>query len=516
MVKSKFSLQGKLLFAISSFFSLWVLNYFIQWTIAYVTPDFLSWQLTPIFMLLMFFFSLYFVYVFLENKDASLSYKIISALFFLPIAFLVPSNLNIQKFDLTMCEGVVGDLWKYIYMLEALIIVFIIIIGIKKYFLEKKDKHIRKEIIFLTVGMTFFLGISWISDVLGEWTKQYQINFIGPIGMVIFIGFLAFLIVKFKIFNIKLIATQALVTALVILIGSELFFADTATNQILILITLALSLGFGYILIKSIKTEVRRKEELQIMTNKLAQANGKLIKLDNAKSEFISIASHQLRTPLTAIKGFISLLLEESYGHISPEIKETLNKVYLSNERLIALVEDLLNLSRIESGRMEYKYEKVDMPGLIKEIYDTFIIRAKEKNLKMELNLPEKDFPEVETDRNKIREVISNLVDNALKYTQKGWVKIKLYQVSDKVQVAIMDTGIGVPKGEVPYLFTKFSRGKDINRLNTSGLGLGLHVGRHMIESLHGRIWVESEGKNRGSTFFVEVPIEKEEEEEEQ
>lgn len=260
--------------------------------------------------------------------------------------------------------------------------------------------------------------------------------------------------------------------------------------------------------VESATKELRTtNDRLQTMADRLAQANDKLRKLDNAKNEFISIASHQLRTPLTAIKGFISLLLEGSYGEVPDQINDVLNKVYLSNERLINLVEDLLNVSRIESGRMEYKFEKVQLADLIREIYDTFTIRARDAHLKFELNLPENP-PEVTTDRSKIREVISNLVDNALKYTPKGWVRVTLTDAGEFVRVAVSDTGIGVPKDEVPYLFQKFSRGKDVSRLNTGGTGLGLHVGKKMMEALHGQIGVESKGANLGSTFFIEVPKE--------
>ncbi|HRZ95622.1 MAG TPA: HAMP domain-containing sensor histidine kinase [Candidatus Moranbacteria bacterium] len=355
--------------------------------------------------------------------------------------------------------------------------------------------------------------MGFISDYLIEHnvtdaTSAYGYELYGLFGMPIFLGFLVYLIVQYKAFDIKILSVQALVVALVILIGSQFAFIQNPINMVLTGITLAIAVGFGWTLIRSVKMEVQRKEELQIMTNRLAQANDQLRKLDNAKSEFISIASHQLRTPLTAIKGFISLLLEGSYGKINSMLKDVLNKIYISNERLIDLVEDMLNLSRIESGRMEYDIKKVNMEEVLKEICDTFSIRSKEKGLKLELKLPENPLPEVTTDRNKIREVISNLVDNAIKYTLKGWVTVKLSQNEDKVRIAVIDTGIGVPKEEMPYLFEKFSRGKDINRLNTGGTGLGLHVGKKMIESLSGKLWVESEGAGKGSTFIVELPVE--------
>src|SRR4030042_7029189 len=392
MIKSKFSLISKLLFAISLSFSLWVFNYLFQWTIAYVNPDMFSWELGAFLILPMFFFTLYFVYVFLNNKDAPFVSKIIFSTLLLPILILMPLKLNMRYFDVSMCEGAIGPLWYYIYSIEALLILIIIILGISS-LRKSKDSKFRKEIFVLTIGAVSFLGISWISDVLGEWTKQYQLNFIGPAGMLVFIGLLAYLIVKFKAFNIKLLATQALVTALVALIGSQFFFIQNTTNQILNLITLALALGFGYVLVKSVKLEVERKEELQALSDQLAVANDKLRALDKAKSEFISIASHQLRTPLTSIKGFGSLLLEVTYGEIPEAQRAALEKAYISNERLIQLVEDLLNISRIEAGRMEFDFQEAAIEDLVHEAVNTLELSAKAKHLYLHWQKPDKLLP---------------------------------------------------------------------------------------------------------------------------
>ncbi|MFA6159464.1 MAG: HAMP domain-containing sensor histidine kinase [Parcubacteria group bacterium] len=433
--------------------------------------------------------------------------KIILLIIILP--FILLNKENTSGFDLTNCEAIEKTMYSYaVYFFELFFSLWILIYAIYKY--KKVDSSMQKQIIFLIIGIEFFLFsffvTGYISSILT--VNSYNIEFYGLFGMTFFMGMLAYLIVRFEAFNIKMIGAQALVVGLVILIGSQFFFIRSFINQILTGITLALSIVFGWALIHSVKLEVERKNELQRMSNSLALANDKLRKLDNAKSEFISIASHQLRTPLTAIKGFISLILEDSYGKVSAEIRDVLNKVYISNERLIELVEDLLNLSRIESGRMEYTFEKTNFNELCQEIYDTFALRAKEKELRLELVLPQNSTAEAVTDRSKVREVISNMVDNALKYTIKGGVKMKVSENERNILVAIIDTGIGVPEEEIPYLFSKFSRGKDINRLNAGGTGLGLHVARKVMEAVGGRIWVESAGTNLGSTFFLEIPKE--------
>ena len=246
--------------------------------------------------------------------------------------------------------------------------------------------------------------------------------------MTVFIGSLGYLIVKFKAFNVKLLGAQALVISLVALVGSEFFFTgiENITVTILISVTVLLSTIFGIWLVNSVKNEVKhreeleranqeishRKAELQLMSDKLASANDQLRKLDNAKTEFISIASHQLRTPLTSAKGFVSLLLEGSYGKLEPKQEETLNKVYSNNERLIKLVEDLLNLSSMESGRMEFKLAPTQIEDICQEVIDTFVLKAKERNLYLDyIKLAEK-LPSLMVDASKVREIVSNMTDN--------------------------------------------------------------------------------------------------------
>jgi signal transduction histidine kinase len=515
--KKKDSPIGKILLAITISFSVWAFLDLALWIFGYNSQTvFFFWSLLGFIEVLFFALSLYFVYLFIDKKDISFTKKLLMILLLLPVLFLTPTRFNLSSFDASICEATETTfIITYQSVVEIIFTLWIIVLSILRY--RKADRENKKQVLFLVFGMCLFLlSFSW-SKIFGSLTLDWDISQYGLFGMPIFLGFLAYLIVRYKAFDIKLIATQALVAGLVILIGSELFFAEKTTNQILILITLAISLGFGYMLIKSVKLEVERKEQLQEMSDKLAQANDQLRKLDNAKTEFISIASHQLRTPLTAVKGFVSMLLEGTYGEVSPKVQEVLDKVYLSNERLINLVEDLLNVSRMESGRMEYKFEECQIEDILKELADTFFVTAKDKKMSLTLNLPPNPLPKIKIDSIKVKEVFSNLIDNAFKYTKRGGVKVSAELIeSSKPQVAsskgviritVSDTGIGIPPDELPYLFSKFSRGKDTTRLHATGTGLGLYVGKFMIEAHQGKIWAESDGQDKGSRFIVELPV---------
>ena len=513
-LKNRSSLPGKILSLTALFFALWSLFDLILWTNNDGRVIMFFWSLINLFELLVSLFTLYFSYVFLFGRDVLFKYKMVAGVLISPFIALIPTNFNLPQFLVDICEAQQGPLLKYFYFLEVFFLSWLLLMLFYK--IVKASNIERKQVVQFSIGVILFLvsfsGTNLIGSVLGKWEiLQY-----GLFGMPIFLGFLAYLIVRYRAFNIKMFGAQALVAALIILIGSQYFFVRDAMSIALTGITLSLSIVFGYILIKSVGHEVEGKEQLQAMADKLAMANEELKKLDNAKTEFLSIASHQLRTPLTAIKGFISLILEGAYGKVEPEMRGALNKIAISSERLIQLVEDLLNVSRIESGRMQYRFESASLSPLLEDLCENFALVAKQRDLYLDLKLPEGGLPEINMDPAKMREVLSNLIDNALKYTEKGGVTVRAEKLeavdsktkaSDVVRVTVADTGIGIPAEEIPYLFQKFSRGKDTKRLHVGGTGLGLYVGKNIVEAHGGQIWIESDGAGRGTKFIMELPI---------
>jgi len=252
---------------------------------------------------------------------------------------------------------------------------------------------------------------------------------------------------------------------------------------------------------------VKLEKEIALATRDLRDANAKLTKLDQAKSEFISIASHQLRTPLTVIKGYVSMILEGSFGLVDETKQGVLRKVYESNERLLKLVENLLNISRIESGRMQYYFEKKQLEDIIADIAADLAGAAQNKGLFLNFLKPAGLLPAVFLDEEKIRQVITNLIDNAVKYTKEGGITITLEARGGEIAFCSADTGVGIRPDDLPNLFRKFSRGTDMSLVNPGGTGLGLYVARNIIEAHSGRIWAESEGAGQGSRFCFTIPL---------
>lgn len=228
-------------------------------------------------------------------------------------------------------------------------------------------------------------------------------------------------------------------------------------------------------------------------------------KIDRAKSEFVSVASHQLRTPLSAIKWFLELLISGVAGQLSDEQKHYVTQVNDSNDRMIKLVNELLNASRMETGNITLKQKTVNLNSIVKEAYDELMIKVTEK--KQKLILETKGKLKVNTDPILLRQIINNLVTNANRYTPPGGkITIKTYKKNSMAVFEVKDTGYGIPENQKDKLFSKFFRADNIITKQTDGTGLGLYIAKSAIETLGGKIWYESK-ENVGSTFYFSLPL---------
>ena len=248
---------------------------------------------------------------------------------------------------------------------------------------------------------------------------------------------------------------------------------------------------------------VRRLEETN---QQLGVANEHLKELDQAKSEFVSIASHQLRTPMTGIMGYLSMLMEGDYGKLTLDIKKIIESLLDASQRMIRLINLFLDVSKIESGKLILDKRPMRLEDMIDKELQVLAKIAKDKKLKLEYKRPKTALPLLTID-DKITDVILNLVDNAIKYTEKGSIILTSEREGEWVHVKVKDTGRGLDPKEAKGLFTKFVRGFGIAQVNPDGSGLGLYVARRIVEVHGGKIWVESDGPGKGSTFQFTLQI---------
>ena len=503
--KNKSSLPGKLLLVTSILSILWVINTLVQWTFVHASFVQFGWEMTGILEIGIYIFAFYFAYSFIRGKDLAFKYKLILFISALPVILTLPTPLNISSFDLVYCEGVVDVIWYYIYFLEATSIVMILVVAIKDRLSKTKSENSRIKTIVTTATIAFLLIFS-VSNALGDLTGLYEINLFGPIGMVIFISMMAYAMVRYQVFNVKIFSTQALVVGVWVLVFAILFVQRFEYVRIIVAITLIIFTILGILLVRSVKREREQREKIEKLAADLQIANEHLKVLDRQKSEFVSLASHQLRGPLTSIKGYVSLILEGDFGKISEQVKGALEKVQSSSKDLTILVSDYLDVTRIELGKMKYDFERIDMAKLITDTCNELKPTIENANLKFNFSYDKRKHYLAQADRNKIKQVITNLIDNSLKYTRKGSISINVDRIGNKIRFSITDTGVGIPKDAQTDLFQKFIRAGNANEQNVSGTGLGLFIARKILETHNGRIWVESEGQHKGATFFFEIP----------
>lgn len=513
---NKKSLPARLLFSLSGAFLVWSALDLVVWNSIDSREVIFAWSFLGTFYSLLFVLALHLFYSIFDEKNIYWRRKVFLAILFLPIVILSSSRFNLSSFNVASCEATEVSLYTNYYLSFGLFVFLWILLEAILQYRRSAAREEKRRVLFFTLGIGFFLLSFSVSSYWARLVDNFKWEQYGLFGMPVFVGLLSYLIVRYRVFNVKLLGAQVLVATLVLLIGSQFFFINTFENRILTGVTLFLSVIFGYILLRSVEIEDKRKGELQEIADRLAVTNEELRRLDNAKSEFISIASHQLRTPLTAIKGYVSLILEGSYGKIDARMQDVLNKVYLANDRLVQLVENLLSISRIESGRMQYQFAPAHLEGIVHELVDMFAVNARNKHLLLELSLPDRLVPELVIDANKIRETISNLMDNAIKYTEKGTVKVSIKALNRFVRITVEDSGMGIRPEDLPHLFNKFIRGKDMDKVHVSGTGLGLYVGKNFVEAHGGFIWAESDGPGRGSRFIIELPLPKTEKVEEE
>lgn len=241
-------------------------------------------------------------------------------------------------------------------------------------------------------------------------------------------------------------------------------------------------------------------EENQYVLSQLKESNAKLKALDEAKDDFISMASHQLRTPLTSIKGYLSMVMEGDAGTINDTQKNMLGQAFFSSQRMVYLIADLLNVSRLRTGKFIIEPAPVNLAQVVQEELGQLVETAKSRGLTLTYDKP-KDFPDIMLDETKTRQVIMNFCDNAIYYTPAGGkINVKVIDNKTTIELRVEDNGIGVPKSEQPHLFTKFYRAGNARKARPDGTGLGLFMAKKVIIAQGGALVFESK-EGKGSTF---------------
>ncbi|NPE30978.1 PAS domain S-box protein [Methanococcoides sp. SA1] len=262
--------------------------------------------------------------------------------------------------------------------------------------------------------------------------------------------------------------------------------------------------GIG--IIEDITTRIESEEALKKYAEELATANEELKSLDQMKDRFLSNVSHELKTPLTSIKGYTELIYDETLGALTEQQKEVERTVLRNANRLKRLVDSLLYISRAQSGSVQYLFEPVSIVEIIEMTLQDLKIQIEEKKLAVEKDIPN-NIPTINGDRDKLTDMLTNIVDNSIKFTSEGGsLKFTITEEDEFVHIMLKDDGIGIPSDMIPRLFQRFYQIDASRTRKYGGTGLGLYICKEIVSAHKGKIWVESEGENKGTEMHIRLP----------
>ncbi len=431
----------------------------------------------------------------------------------LPASFLFAlasglTNLVVQKIEfLDWGTNIIPGQFYFIFILWMLLCVFGMLSIL--FFKYRKAASIEKlQIKYIFYGMVSVALIAltlnmFLPLIIGsnEFAKY------GPYSMIFLVGFTSYSITKHYLFDVRVIITEIIVILIAMGLLTDSFLSgDFITGGLKGILFILVSYG-GYQLIKSVKREIKQKEEIQKLADDLRVANMHLKELDQLKDDFLSMAAHELNTPIAAIEGYLSMILDEHLGgEINPKVKKYLENMFTSSKRLALLVHDMLNVSRIESGRIHIVYTNPPIEDVIEQAIAEIGSKAKERNHTLVFEKSNKKLPKTWFDITRITEVLINLIGNAIKYTDPGGRIVVSAEASDKfITVTVKDNGRGIPPDKAKTVFEKFSQ-IDILKDEVKGTGLGMYIAKKFVELHKGKIWFDSE-VGKGTTFYFTLPI---------
>lgn len=365
--------------------------------------------------------------------------------------------------------------------------------------LKTETKHL--QIMSILIGAGIFITFIALFNAALPLLLGRNLSWLNPVLSAFLTVFIGFAISGHRLLKNKNIWMELSIVGMGIIL---LILPFLMPNYGLKTLTASVFIAFfflGYFLIKLIRREFKKKEETEMITEEWE-------KLNLVKNQFILSFQHHLRTPLVPIKGYLEMILKGSYGRVeNPVIREKLIEMKKLATSLYELIEDLVDIQELQMGKKSLNLENCHVDDLIESVIEELKPMAEEKGIY--LNFGKRSIPAIKMDKKRMRKVIWNLVDNAVKYTNEGEVIIKSYVEDMKLKISVSDTGIGMEKEEIDYFLKGqlFERGEEAKRLYGPGRGIGLNLAIEFIKAHGGNIHAESEGKGQGSTFLIEIPV---------
>src|ERR1035437_648054 len=385
-----------------------------------------------------------------------------------------------------------------IFFLAYIIVCLVIYI---RAYRKSTDRLFRSQMInmFLASAVGFGGGIT---NFLPQILNIYPF---GNFLVLLYLFFMSYGVLKYKFISKKIVSAQLLVGAIVLVflfnflqmlqVGS----ASTESSILIGLLLLVLVSIFGVLVVRGVYREVAQREKIELLAKNLESAN-------KAQAETMNFITHQIRGVFADTKAGLAAIIEGDLGAVGDLMKNTVSRMLEAQNRGVSDVETFLKAVHIENGTIEYNMKSFDFKQMVIQLADQEKARAESKKLQYEVHIEDGDY-NINGDQTYLGQVVSNLIDNAIRYTPAGSVETNLARKDDKIIFSVKDSGVGVNEEDGKKLFTKYGHGKDSRRINTESNGLGLFIVKGIIDGHYGKIWYESTGAGKGTTFVVELPV---------
>lgn len=360
------------------------------------------------------------------------------------------------------------------------------------------DSTKRKQFQYIFIGVLFTVAGGVVTNLVLPSFGDFSFYWLGPIFTLIMGMFFTVSILKHQLFNAKVIATELFVFALWITILMALILSYDSSAQLLNGVLLTLTVIVGIFLIRSVYREVAQREKIEKLAEELTEANKR-------QETLIHFVSHEVKGYMTKSEGAFAAIIEGDVGVVSPEAKDLAELALAEDRKGVKAVTDILEASNLKSGKVKYEMKSFDVSKLVRTEVENLRREADEKGLKLETKISE--GVTINGDERQIGDyVFGNLIKNSVFYTPSGTVIVSLEKKDGRAVFSVKDTGVGIAPDDKKILFTEGGRGKDAQKVNAHSTGYGLFIAKGIVDAHHGKIWAESAGAGKGSTFFVEMP----------
>lgn len=386
----------------------------------------------------------------------------------------------------------------------ALYLTFSITVLVKNY--VESAGVFRSHFLYLLLGLLISGTFAFFTNIFLPLLGFFDLIWLGVTVLFAYSATVGFFLAKYNFWNMRLLLTELFVALIGVMLLFNVVLWGKQQDFLIDSVIILLAGVSGYFLIKSVRKEGAIKEEVSRLLKELEDANAQLKILDEKKSNFVSAASFNLRAPLTTIRGYASLLLEGTFGNLTASVLSALGVIFQSSKNLSMIVDDFTDILKLERGETTYVFTSVDLKHLIESILPEMAVSAEKAGLALYFETDgDRDYT-TRADTGRIRQAISNLIDNAIKYTPRGYVELSLSRNKSKgtILLTIRDTGVGMTRDTLESIFSKFNRGEDAKKIYTGGAGLGLYVTKEILKKHDARVWADSQGKDKGSVFYIE------------